>query len=248
MRKIISFFLATFISGNSFATYAIVAHTAKQATSQSSGIVTSAIDTTGANLLVVATAFYGDHTLYLSDSKLNSWTYLTVQNNANGGRMQLAYVFNPTVGSGHTFTIASAADYPCVAVMAWSGSVTSPSDQQNGASSTGSAALATGSVTPSEDNEILIAATNVADGGLKTIDLGFTIQDQIDYNNGNAFGIEIAYLIQTSLAAKNPTWTGSLTEPYFATRIATFKAAAGGGGGTVVPDLFGIINNPVGGL
>ena len=115
-------------------------------------------------------------------------------------------------------------------VAAFSGAAAASAlDQQNGAVGTGTS-LATGSVTPSEDNELVVSGVSIADGssGTYAVDSGLTITDQILASAGNFEGGGLAYIIQTSAGAVNPTWswTGSVNS---AAVIATFKAAAAGG-------------------
>jgi hypothetical protein len=91
-------------------------------------------------------------------------------------------------------------------------------------------ALATGSVTPSAANELVVTAEGqgAAGGSPFTINLGFTITDQKAQVGGQADGGGLAYLIQTTATAVNPTWTG-VSNGNMVVTIATFKAAAAGG-------------------
>src|SRR4051812_10619033 len=83
----------------------LVAHATAQYSSASSGCTSGAIDTSGANFLVASVSFLVGGTPVLSDSKGNTWTARTT---VNGGTSAIKefYVTNPTVGSGHTFTIS----------------------------------------------------------------------------------------------------------------------------------------------
>lgn len=211
----------------------------------SSGVTTDAVDSSsvGANgLIVVSVGFYNvlDPVPVLTDSKVNSWSGLTVQN-GNVIANRLFYCFNPIVGIGHTFTLAgSAATYPGISVAGWPGSVASPFDQQNGGAASTGSTQATGSVTPSEANELVIAGLGHDDnsGAAVSIGGGFTAINSAS-SPGNAVGSGLAYLIQTSAVAANPTWNITNSAPTgIAATIATFKAGAGGGGGGgVVPKM-----------
>lgn len=211
--------------------FALVANTAVGNTNGGAGAVTTpAIDTTGANLIVLAVSSYAATSEpTISDSKSNTWSQLTIRS-AGDTRFRLFYCAGPTVGSGHTFTVSPSAGnpYQSFCVGAFSGAAAStPFDQQNGATATGTS-LATGSVTPSEDNELVIAGLNFAAVNTISVNGGFTISDQINYSASVRFGSAMAYLIQTSLAAANPSFSWS-TSTAAAAGIATFKAAAGGG-------------------
>lgn len=187
--------------------------------------VTSGIDTTGANLIIINDSFFGGSSTP-TDSKGNIWTGLTGQG-VGGRAVRLYYCYNPTVGSGHTFT--STAAFSSIQVQAWSGSAASPFDQENG----GVGVLQPGSITPTEDNELLVVGLSHSDGTVtQSINGGFTIPPGNDIANSGNDGGAMAYLVQTSAAAANPAWSPGTNAR---TVIASFKAGAGGGGGTVKP-------------
>lgn len=198
--------------------------------SGNAGVTTSGIDTTGADLIVVSVSWYIVDTpigsLTFSDSKSNTWTRLTDSTGGGVAANVLYYCQSPTVGSGHTFTTNGA--YVSVCVAAFSGSTSSPFDVQNGSGAAGGAGtIQPGSITPTVDNELVMCGFC---GGAGTspvsIDGGFTkiVEEPVS----SSFGGAIAYLIQTTAAAANPTWTLSASGSSKATRIASFKAAAGG--------------------
>lgn len=196
------------------------------------GATTSSVDTTGANFFAFALANYivGDTSgTFFSDSKSNTWTKLTTRNSSES-RSRIAYAYNATAGSGHTFTYDSFSNnYSGIVIGGFSGVLTSgdPFDQENGSTTEGATSLATGSVTPSENNELVIAAWGFRSdpGGTPSLNGGFTL---IDYQvwNSSWFGCALGYLIQTTATAANPTasWTNTVQA---AASIATFKAAAG---------------------
>jgi hypothetical protein len=63
----------------------------------------------------------------------------------------------------------------------------------------------------------------------QAIDGGFTIQEEQAEGGGN-LAVAIGYLIQTSAAAANPTWTpASGANRNSTANSATFKVAAAGG-------------------
>lgn len=212
--------------------YGIVAHTVASS-GDTNSVTTPAIDTTGANLIYLAVSDFLVQPLgTISDNKGNTWTIITVGGDGDGNfcRISTYFCLNPTVGAGHTFTYSGTAVYPSMTALALSGAAAaSVLDQKNTNSSLATTTLATGSVTPSENNEIVITSTSdLSVSGSKSIDSGFTISDQMLYSPGSFFGIGTAYLIQTSAGAVNPTWTyGTSTETV--AEIATFKAAAASG-------------------
>lgn len=204
--------------------------------SDGNSVTTGAIDTTGASLLVVAINSYALVNLpTLSDSKTNTWNQLTAWFTTGDGVMQvcLFYAVNPTVGSGHTFTASEDASFAAIGVMAFGGAnTTSPFDAENQNEATGTS-LQPGSVTPSEDGEVLVTALGVTSSATgHSINSSYILEEEIGYASGEHFGIEMAYIIQGSAAATNPTWSWSNSENKSAV-IACFKAATGGGGTAV---------------
>lgn len=206
--------------------YALV--TDVEAIPGASGGTTGAVDTTGASLLIIHVASFAAVDS-VSDSKGNTWTPLTSHGGANSRHTRFWYAANPTVGSGHTFTVSGTLIFPHIAVAAFSGAATtSPFDQENGATSADATTLATGSVTPGEDNELLVSGCCGAMTSSPTINSGFTVTDDAPFGSGNNMQGGLAYLVQTSAAAVNPTWNFNNTGGVGAS-IATFKVAAVGG-------------------
>lgn len=188
------------------------------------GGTTTAIDTTGANLIVVSVSGVSSTAVTVSDSKGNTYTSLTRRENSSPVVFnQLWYVYNPTVGSGHTFTVGGANTYSAIAVMAFSGAIASPADQENGATSSSGTSIATGSITPSQNNEIVIAGICRENSTNGALDSGFTYLD-VPYVGAVSMGGGIGYKIQTAAAAVNPSfsWTTSAAN---AASIESFKAA-----------------------
>ncbi len=196
---------------------------------------TSAIDTTGADFLVMGVPSYQAEPILVSDSKTNTWTARTSYAVAGDPKIQILYVnsHSPIVGSGHTFqvTLSAGQPFPSIYVAAFKGSQASPYDAENGAvDGVGTAtSKQPGSITPSQGNSLIIAALCVSQNapGTATINSGFTILDQIA-TGINAYGGALAYLVQASAAAINPTWTFS------ASTVATTQAAFRGSSGLIL--------------
>ncbi len=204
----------------------LVAHTGQGGTANS--VTTSAIDTTGANLLVASAAWNAGAVDpgVITDSKGNTWTSLAEHGSGTGERNALYYCFGGTVGSGHTFTYSGAFQFPSMQVQAWSGMASSPFDVQNGNDVTAATSITIGSVTPSQANSVLItgiALDGEATAGNITINGGFTKSDTNAYSIGNFIGGAMAYKILTSSAATNPVWTTVTSNPSIAGGIAAFK-------------------------
>lgn len=191
---------------------ALVSHVAKT-TPGTSG----AISTTGATLLVAAAGYTAASSIAfpnISDNQSNNWGLPYIPGNnggSNTGTIALWFVSSPTTAASHTFTCGGSG-FESLCVAAFSGTPTTFTVDSPGASSgaTGTS-LQAGSVTPSVDNSLLIAALAFRVAATVSIDSGFTITDQNPFSSGVAVGTALAYLIETSAAAQNPTWswTGS---------------------------------------
>ncbi len=190
-------------------------------------VTTGAIDTTGANFIVVSVAFYSGVSANgtLSDSKSNTWTALTGQTAGATGRNRLYYFRGGTVGGSHTFTYAAADIYPSIQVLAFSNIAASPIDGENGAATTNATTLATGSVTPSQDDTVIIAGLlhNNTDAGDISINTGFTLGPVSPHVVATSYGGATAYKILTAVAATNPTWDVVDSSSELIATIAVFK-------------------------
>lgn len=161
---------------------------------------TSAIDTTGSNLIIVFTSY--DSGATISDNKGNTWIALTAGGSSTFGRFY--YCINPIVGSGHIFTISIS--YGAIFVAAFSGQK-SKNDLENGSTVTGTS-LATGSITPTANDSLVVSGLALGgNGSSPSINSSFTITNSRNAVNGVSFGGSLAYIIQTSATAVNPTWS-----------------------------------------
>lgn len=193
----------------------------------SNDVTTGALNTTGADFLVLVLSDYQAVSLSaISDSKGNTWNALTSHSVSSADRCTIFWSVPTSVGSGHTFTATRTGAFMSICVGAFSGmKPTTTFDQQNGNSGTATT-LNTGSVTPSESFELLIAGIAIGSGNstISSIDSGFTLQENQAFGGtGTPYGCGLAYLIQTTGAAKNPTWTTG-GSGNIATAIATFRS------------------------
>ncbi len=185
-------------------------------------------DTTGVDGILVAVSSYSAlPATGVTDNKgPNTYIPLTGKDNS-GPRIQWFYCAAPTVGTGHHW-IGVGGNYHSMIVFAFSGCNTGTFYDGVENNST---AMQPGSVTPTEDNCIIVAAFSSGSGSADySIDSGFNEPEaDIPLVGGQHFSIAAAYLIQASAAAVNPTWSGSSTFP--ASAIAVFRTTGGGGGG-----------------
>ncbi len=127
-----------------------------------SGATTNPINTNGANFIVIVTSNYsgGGDPAPVSDSKGNTWTLLNNYANGTDG-VKTYYSVNPTVGGGHTFTVAGNS-WASIGVAAFSNVASSPVDTQSGANGgTNLSSLQTGSISPTTDSDLIITGLTV---------------------------------------------------------------------------------------
>lgn len=204
-------------------------------------VTTGAVDTTSATLIVCVMSSYEAGTQpVITDSKSNTWqTDTTIYESATSSSVEIVYTRATSVGSGHTFTATGTGSAPTISCASFAGSHASAGfDQENGATNLISSSIATGSITPTENNELVIAGVTWFDNlATASINESMTIAGQTDNSPGNHMGGGIAYKIQTTATAINPTWTTTAGNNH-AAAIASFKeAAAGGGGGPAAGSL-----------
>lgn len=199
------------------------------------GVTTGNIDTTGAKLIVCSGAFYsglepGENPSF-TDSASNSWTKLTPRTAGASYTNVLWYVINPTTSSSHNFTLSGANVYASLQGSAFSagGTVTFEAESAGG-TTTADSVLQPGSITPSGDGRVFVTGLVFNFDNTISINSSFTIGAQNDFNTGVAEGGAIAYKIQTTGGAENPTWSWSVNT-FAASAMATFVDTGGGGGG-----------------
>jgi hypothetical protein len=190
-------------------------------------ITTSAIDTSGANFLVTCVQSSGG-TRTMSDSYGNTWQALGYSGNA----AQLFYSYNPTVGTGHTFTATTSGGDISIAVAAFSGMLTTSSVYESGSNVYGSpiggsqGPVQAGSITPATSGDLIINGLGwtktSGSQGTVSIDSGFTLLDLTGI--GNWSNAVLAYLITSSTSSEDPNWT--LNSPSFANAALAATGAA----------------------
>ncbi len=206
----------------------------KAGTFGSTGGTTGTVDTSGADFLVVVVNYHNSFVgaTPLSDSKGNSWT---LERTETGGPDTVRiYWCTPgsNVGTGHTFSTTTG--FSNIFAYAFSGSrtATSPYDQENGGNAN-AAAVATGSITPSANNCLVITGyggfnpgttPSMTSGGTNfTIPTGFAIPTSTSESGASS------YSIQTTATAENVTWTSTGGAWSAAVIVSFFEPASGGG-------------------
>lgn len=172
-----------------------------------------AINTTDATLLTVFWAG-ADRSVTVTDSKGNTYSgWTTKWNGAAGVYMMACYCENPTVGSGHTFTVTTTTMYAGVAASAFSGVKTSGAYHAQAGASQGyqGYSIGSGSITTIDSGALVVTGTGLhADNGTApTIDTGFAIVAHAAGLSGNYYGIDVAWLDKATAGAVAPTWSSS---------------------------------------
>lgn len=224
------------------AAIALVAHGIGQGPQTGPATAAFGTSTAGATLLTAAAENYGSDTCTgatIGDTvggsvTNNVWHHLTNYTDATLSAC-IWYTYGTAsgalvTGAIHVVSESGTVYYPSLAVAAWSGTLTYPTDpydtgQVNGASSTGALTLSTGSITPSQDCDLVFSGGGFHGTGTPSSSPVPTL-DSLAFVLGTYLGIGDAYLVQTTKAAVSTTWTQA-SSSHIAVSIAAFKAAAG---------------------
>jgi len=170
----------------------------------------------------------------LGDSQGLTWSPLTTHDCSDFIGSKLYYCQGAGIGSAsHTFNIGTPASVAGLAVLGFSGSASSPFDQQNGNNYPFGSGFQfqTNGVTPGFANEIVITGLGwyPPTTTLAAVDIGaIGVQAQ---ESGGIICVGISYHVQTTATAEDVQWTIDVTHQRgVALSIASFKAAAAGGG------------------
>lgn len=200
------------------------------------------LNLTGADFVVACIAEAGNATTTpptFADTSGNTWNFLTTRTqNSHAGT--IAYAFNATVSGTMKFTVGGTANFPAFTVAGYASGAQSgtPFDLQNGATALFQLTLATGSITPSVANELVVTClTRDQETNVPTINGGFTLRaNVIDAGFGHPLSA-VADLIQTTATAANPTWTTAGSNSSIVAAIASFKSAGAGPTVLIVPPM-----------
>lgn len=183
---------------------ALVASTIKAGAANSA--TTDAVNTTGANLLVVSASWYNAVTATptVTDSKSNTWTRLTIR--TSGDQSAAIWYSVPTsVGSGHTVTVAGSTTFMAASFSAYSGADASPFVQEGVSIITGTSSQL--EIDPDSPNALVVTAINtVTNGSAVSINESFTGQ-YVPYNAGVSIAHAQAYKILSGQSVTSPSWS-----------------------------------------
>jgi len=192
------------------------------------GSTTNNIDTTNANLIVVAVNYYGTLSSprppTLTDSASNTWVQLTDWGGTSQDSVILYYCITPTTSATHNFTVAASNSYATAYVQAWKSNWGTPVfDQESGATGSTISSIQPGSITASVDNCLFVTGFNGSGGTVTGISSPFTISDQMAFVSSVQFAGQQAYYVQSTAVAINPTCSTNGTYIDLVAVMANFK-------------------------
>jgi hypothetical protein len=197
-------------------------------------VSTAAVDTTGATLIVASVSDHPANSGTISDSQTLTWTTSLSSANATGSEVKLFFAVATSTNASHTFTYSGASTFPAICVIAFAGThATTPYTGQESTATAASNSVQPGSLTPSEDNCVVVSGLSFNDNAGQTFSIsgGWTIAGQVAYSGGQHFGVGLGYSIQTTATASNPTWSFAASSADLGASSAVFKSDGGGGGG-----------------
>jgi 8-oxo-dGTP pyrophosphatase MutT (NUDIX family) len=188
-----------------------IAHAAASGTGPTTGATTAAIDTTGAKFLIVGSGnFVSSGTLNLTDSKGNTWIKLPLEAGASNARATLWYCSNPTVGTGHTFTLVGTNGYVSFAVAAFGAAATgaTPFGAVAAVGAPATSPFTNTVVAPLADGALIVTVAGLATTAQTlTISAPFAISDQKPWVNGQCQGVGLGYLVQGAHTGAAAAWS-----------------------------------------
>src|SRR5215831_13045686 len=156
----------------------LVAHAGAGAVSNAT---TSAIDTTGATLLVAWINSDNSTTITPQDSQANTWTPIDVRIVNTPVTVGFYYCASPSTNASHTFTAVGTNNFAALTLQAFAGVDPTPLDQTSHGTNGFAGTVQPGSITPSVSGCVVVSgAATIGQGDTTTItsvDSGFTITD-----------------------------------------------------------------------
>lgn len=183
---------------------------------------TGTFNSTLAKLIVLSLSYAPTSTPVVSDLMSNPWTPLPERDLGTGAATRLYYKANPVTSAVHTVTVDGAGITSGIAIACFSGQPGATDQATSAIANTTS--LATGSVTPTENNELIVTGFVKDHNETPSINGGFAIAGIGNYVPGSNYMAALAYLIQTTAAAANPSWSWATNANAGAT-IQTFTLA-----------------------
>lgn len=193
---------------------------------------TSGNFTSSGDLWVGAVSSYTSTVIAVSDNKNGgNWTCETQQVTAGLNNGTLCYREAPTTGSNTTVTIAGVSTYPSIIIYGVTGSIGAGAhDQTAGNKTDAGTTLAPGTITPSQDDEIVF--TGLASGASANADMTVTGNGVVklsgfDQVGGVNIAGAIGYVIQSTATATSAVqWTSTTSSIGLSSVISSFKCSS----------------------
>lgn len=201
--------------------------TSVKATPGQNGGTTGTMNSSGATLLVMVVSTGATATP--TDSASNSWTELGTTD-IGSIRLRIYYVINPATSATHDFTYSQTNSYPTIMVMAFQGTGAYDTGSIVQASVSGGTSLASGSITPSANNAVVITGFSGHTSTTVTTPTGFTSQpSNTDFVGASNYAGGSAYKIQTTAGAENPSWAWAAASDAIVYALAFLEASTSAG-------------------
>ena len=199
--------------------FALLTHKAAGSTDNNVA-TTAAISTLGATFITLGVVVQNGVAVVISDSASNTWEAGTRTVNAAGTDVQQFKTSSPITSATHTFTATTISGSPAIAVASFDGPSGVTLDKQSGGIVTTGTTVQPGSILPGQNNELVVSVVGYNSISSTATASGMTVLDSTG-TSADAYGIGLAYKVQTTAAAINPTWTyGGST--FAAASIASF--------------------------
>jgi hypothetical protein len=189
---------------------------------------TAPFDSTGCNKIVVTLVHANGGSSGPTDSLGNSWSQAGASTGDSFCTNRVVYCDNPITSPTHVISMTNAAVYaPSGCVTCLAGAQAGYDGDNLGAASTSSTTIQPGNYTPSQDDCLVITTIGISGGATLTgtINGGFALSDQVPFSTGNNYGNACGYLIQTTAALTNPTYTLGGTPLSMSAKTVAFRAA-----------------------
>jgi hypothetical protein len=204
---------------NSTPQYVLVASGSNHAAGNGTVTVTGI---SGTIALIVVIIGSGSVPVVTDTGGVNNYSYTTTYT-AGGEYVRQAYVVNPTTTSSMTFNIISINWSAQVLVFSTKSATTPALDQQNGVGNANVSSIASGSITPGFNTELIIAAAVTGTGATGTPGAvsGYTLIN-LPFFTGVSQGCVIYWKSQLYIQPENVTFAGTSMK-YWAAMIASYK-------------------------
>lgn len=194
----------------------LVAHAGAASTNNTSA-ATPAVDTSGADFLVVVISgrFGLSNIPTITDSTsgcsspCNTWHLINSSfrgDTSNG--VIVAYASNPTVGPSHTITVSQSNLFPAIFMAAFSIGHAASLYIANNNYTSGATSLSSNSIATNANGELIVSglSTNQSVSG-QSVSNSFTITDTEPGDGAHSFGGGLAYFFQPTSEGISTTWS-----------------------------------------